>query len=218
MRLWKIFLCLIIAKKKIFKMLELIFCSNCNKSFDFYKTNYICNHCNFLNPLDLSKTNYYNYLSLLPIYNLNQQDLENNYLTLSIKVHPDNFIKKSQTEKINSFSHIVYLNESYNILKDDYKRIEYLYLLKTNHKILTEEDKNTNEINLEFFELNLQIEQEQNKPQLLILQKNLLAKQQTYLLNIEQAFNNANYQIVKSNYIYLKYLNNIILTIKLKLT
>jgi hypothetical protein len=79
-------------------MLELIFCSNCNKSFDFYKTNYICNHCNFLNPLDLSKTNYYNYLSLLPIYNLNQQDLENNYLTLSIKVHPDNFIKKSQTE------------------------------------------------------------------------------------------------------------------------
>ena len=69
---------------------------------------------------------------------------------------------------------------------DDYFNKTY----KLNHEIIEidkeelEQDRQTEN----------QIEQEQNKPQLLILQKNLLAKQQTYLLNIEQAFNNANYQ------------------------
>jgi molecular chaperone HscB len=82
--------------------------------------------------------NFFEIFGLDFAYIVNLDILENSYLNLQKKYHPDNFFDKAEIMK--AASYIIDINKGYNILKDDVKRA--VYILELNNIYLDGDKKN----------------------------------------------------------------------------
>lgn len=86
----------------------------------------------------MSNLNYFKILNISEEYDINLKELEDNYLELQKKFHPDNFADSS--EKISKMNFSIDLNNGYKILKDNFKRANHL--LKINGYDIEREGSN----------------------------------------------------------------------------
>ena len=85
-------------------------------------------------------SNFFELLNLEQKFDINQEQLQNNYIKLQNILHPDKLNSKSHAEKIIAIEAASKLNEAYHILKDNKKRAEYL--LSLNKIIINQETDN----------------------------------------------------------------------------
>ena len=95
-------------------------------------------HKEMLFNIDISKYNYFEILDIEARPVIDKLTLENNYLSLQAKAHPDRFIDEQQKKRVLVISEEI--NKAYKILKDDFQR--RVYLLKLNGVIVNSEDEN----------------------------------------------------------------------------
>jgi molecular chaperone HscB len=80
--------------------------------------------------------------------------LEQKFLQLSWKLHPDNFVNASETERELSLKRSSELNDAYRVLRDPVARVEYLLGLENMRKEGEHKQQAPPELLEEVFELN----------------------------------------------------------------
>jgi len=80
--------------------------------------------------------------------------LEQKFLKLSWKLHPDNFVNATETERELSLKRSSELNDAYRVLRDPVARVEYLLGLENMRKEGEHKQQATPELLEEVFELN----------------------------------------------------------------
>jgi molecular chaperone HscB len=80
--------------------------------------------------------------------------LEQKFLQLSWKLHPDNFVNATETERELSLKRSSELNDAYRVLRDPVARVEYLLGLENMRKEGEHKQKAPPELLEEVFELN----------------------------------------------------------------
>jgi molecular chaperone HscB len=80
--------------------------------------------------------------------------LEQKFLQLSWKLHPDNFVNASQEERERSLKRSSELNDAYRVLRDPVVRVEYLLSLEGERKEGEKKQQAPPELLEEVFELN----------------------------------------------------------------
>jgi molecular chaperone HscB len=80
--------------------------------------------------------------------------LEQRFLQLSWKLHPDNFVNASREEQDLSLKHSSELNDAYRVLRDPVGRVEYLLEIEGTRKEGEQKQKAPPELLEEVFELN----------------------------------------------------------------
>ena len=80
--------------------------------------------------------------------------LEQKFLQLSWKLHPDNFVNATETERELSLKHSSELNDAYRTLRDPVARVEYLLALEGARKEGERKQQAPPELLEEVFELN----------------------------------------------------------------
>jgi molecular chaperone HscB len=80
--------------------------------------------------------------------------LEQKFLQLSWKLHPDNFVNATVTERELSLKHSSELNDAYRVLRDPVARVEYLLSLENVRKEGEHKQQAPPELLEEVFELN----------------------------------------------------------------
>jgi len=80
--------------------------------------------------------------------------LEQKFLQLSWKLHPDNFVNATETERELSLKRSSELNDAYRVLRDPVARVEYLLALENMRKEGEHKQQAPPELLEEVFELN----------------------------------------------------------------
>jgi len=80
--------------------------------------------------------------------------LEQKFLQLSWKLHPDNFVNASAEEQANSLKRSSALNDAYRVLRDPVARVEYLLEIEGARKEGQQKQQAPPELLEEVFELN----------------------------------------------------------------
>ena len=106
-----------------------------------------------------SKTNapaqdYFAIFGLLRKLWIEMNTLEQKYLQLSWKLHPDNFVNATETERELSLKRSSELNDAYRVLRDPIARVEYLLGLENMRKEGEHKQQAPPELLEEVFELN----------------------------------------------------------------
>ncbi len=100
-------------------MEQLTSCWNCGKSVDEV---HFCEACRSLQP---PTTNYYDFFGLEHKLDLDLAALEKRYYTLSRRLHPDVYFRRSEQERRFSLDATAILNDGYRILRNPVSRAEY---------------------------------------------------------------------------------------------
>jgi molecular chaperone HscB len=73
--------------------------------------------------------NYFTTFNLEPSFELNLEQLDQQYFALQNEGHPDRFVNKPEEEKIAALNQTIALNQAYQTLKNPVKRMEYILSL-----------------------------------------------------------------------------------------
>jgi molecular chaperone HscB len=115
-----------------------------------------CPACNSLQP---PPTDYYDLLGLERRLTVSADDLQKRFYELSRQLHPDRFMRKSETERQYSLDASSLLNDAYRALKDPVKRAQYV-LSQEGFDIGEQRSKDVPpELLEEVFELNMLMEE-----------------------------------------------------------
>ena len=87
-----------------------------------------CPHCSKIQPP--AGADYFSVLGLEPRLNLDLAVLEREFHRLSRQLHPDRFVRATDSEKGWSLADTALLNDAYRTLKDPLRRTEYLLKLQ----------------------------------------------------------------------------------------
>jgi molecular chaperone HscB len=87
-----------------------------------------CPHCSKIQPP--AGVDYFSVLGLEPHLNLDLAVLESEFHRLSRRLHPDRFVRATDSEKGWSLADTALLNDAYRTLKDPLRRTEYLLKLQ----------------------------------------------------------------------------------------
>jgi molecular chaperone HscB len=87
-----------------------------------------CPHCSKIQPP--AGVDYFSVLGLEPHLNLDLAVLEREFHRLSRRLHPDRFVRATDSEKGWSLADTALLNDAYRTLKDPLRRTEYLLKLQ----------------------------------------------------------------------------------------
>jgi len=90
---------------------------------------YFCDQCVKVQPLS-KDSDYFTYLGLPRLLNIDPAALEAKFYELSRAFHPDFFLNKTQAEREISLANSASLNTAYRTLKDPVRRAEYLVQLE----------------------------------------------------------------------------------------
>ena len=90
---------------------------------------YHCQECVKIQPLS-KDGDYFEYFGIPRLLNLDLDQLESRYYTLSRTFHPDFFENKSSMEQSVSLGNSAVLNTAYRTLKDPTRRVQYLLELE----------------------------------------------------------------------------------------
>jgi molecular chaperone HscB len=75
-------------------------------------------------------TTFFDVLGLRRSFHLDRAELENRFLELSKKWHPDRFAKAAPRDRLEAMTKTTELNDALRVLRDDVKRAEYLLKLE----------------------------------------------------------------------------------------
>ena len=115
--------------------------------------------CPACNSLQAPPADYYDLLGLERRLKLSIDDLQKRFYELSRQLHPDRFMRKSETERQYSLDASSILNDAYRALKDPVKRAQYL-LSQEGFEIGEQRSKDVPpELLEEVFELNMALEE-----------------------------------------------------------
>jgi molecular chaperone HscB len=92
-------------------------------------------------------------LGLAPALDLELTTLEQRYRDLQRTLHPDKFVHASSSERRESLSRAVSVNEAYRLLKDELKRAELLFTRLTGQKASDAQTTADPELLMEVMEL-----------------------------------------------------------------
>jgi Fe-S protein assembly co-chaperone HscB len=116
-------------------------CWNCpNPSLS--KRDMFCTSCKIIQPITnpLSNQNYFELYNIPTIqYNIDLNRLEKRFHQLQQSLHPDLFSTKTLNEQEISSNYSIYVNRSYDILKDDFLRAKYILSLQAPELIINDE-------------------------------------------------------------------------------
>ena len=114
-----------------------LFCSNCGKIQELART------------LD-----YFAVFGLARKLRLDAAELEKQFLQMSWKLHPDNFVQASERERELSLERSSELNDAYRTLREPISRVEYLLAIEGARKEGEQKQQAPPELLEEVFELN----------------------------------------------------------------
>jgi len=97
-------------------------CWSCGKPAS---NGHFCAACGKIQPLS-QDTDYFAFFGLPQKLALDPADLEQRFHSLSWKLHPDNFVRASESERELSLERSSQLNDAYRTLLDPISRVEYL--------------------------------------------------------------------------------------------
>jgi molecular chaperone HscB len=112
-----------------------------------------CPSCGKIQPLP-NDADYFTYFALPRKLWLGMDGLEQKFLQLSWKLHPDNFVNTVEREKEMSLQRSSKLNDAYRVLRDPVARVEYLLELEGMRKEGEHRQQAPPELLEEVFELN----------------------------------------------------------------
>jgi len=161
-------------------------------------------------------SDYFELLSIERKYDIDLKKLDQQYIAMQIKHHPDRSIDKVQKQQNLSIS--IDINKAYNTLKDDAKRAEYI--LSLNGLKLDDPSIRTNISALELQNIWNELEILENTQDLIILEN--LYNQKTIeknklITDLKRVFEQNKLQDALDTTIKLKYLNNLIDNIQLNI-
>lgn len=87
-----------------------------------------CPQCNFIQPP--SGINFFRLFGFTEKFDLGELAIQQAYVTLQRKLHPDIFVRKSDKEKSLAVQQTMVVNDAYQTLKSALKRAEYLLQLQ----------------------------------------------------------------------------------------
>ena len=162
-------------------------CWSCGKDIEEI---HFCSSCHSLQP---PTSNYYDFFGLPHRLEIDQKQLERRFYTLSRRLHPDVYFRRSPQERQFSLDASAILNDAYRTLRDPVARAEYL--LKENGFDIGEQ-KSANvppELLEEVFELNMALEElrggdEDARPQLEAAQRKFAAMREETDLELRKGF------------------------------
>jgi len=127
-----------------------LLCSSCHE-----KTlgTHICSSCGKLRALP-EGTDYFAIFDLPRKLWIEMGALEQKFLQLSWKLHPDNFVNASEEERELSLKRSSELNDAYRTLRDPVTRVEYLLAIEGERKEGEKKQQAPPELLEEVFELN----------------------------------------------------------------
>jgi molecular chaperone HscB len=112
-----------------------------------------CPACGKIQPLPAG-ADYFAYFGLPRKLWMGMDGLEQKFLQLSWKLHPDNFVNLPEREKEISLQRSSMLNDAYRVLRDPVSRVEYLLELEGMRKEGEHKQQAPPELLEEVFELN----------------------------------------------------------------
>src|ERR1700742_3045062 len=112
-----------------------------------------CPSCGKIQLLD-GRADYFAYFGLPHKLWMGMDGLEQKFLQLSWKLHPDNFVNGSERERELSLQRSSKLNDAYRVLRDPVARVEYLLELQGMRKEGEHKQQAPPELLEEVFELN----------------------------------------------------------------
>jgi molecular chaperone HscB len=125
-------------------------CDNCSAATGGA---HFCPACGKIQPLPLD-TDYFAFFGLQRKLALDLAELEQRFHSLSWKLHPDNFMRASESERLLSLDRSSQLNDAYRTLRDPVARVEYLLGLANMSKEGQKKQQAPPELLEEVFELN----------------------------------------------------------------
>jgi len=112
----------------------------------------VCSNCGKLQ--SAGDTEYFALFGLPQKLLIEMSGLEQKFLQLSWKLHPDNFVNASEEERELSLKRSSELNDAYRALKDPVARVEYLLTMEGERKEGEKKQQAPPELLEEVFELN----------------------------------------------------------------
>ena len=125
-------------------------CWSCNTPTDSAA---FCRACGKIQSLP-DDANYFTYFGLPRKLWMGMDALEQKFLQLSWKLHPDNFVNTTEREREISLQRSSRLNDAYRVLRDPVARVEYLLELEGMRKEGEHKQQAPPELLEEVFELN----------------------------------------------------------------
>ena len=119
---------------------------------------HFCPACGKIQPL-AAAGDYFAFFALPEKLTIDADDLERRYLSLSWKLHPDNFVRAEEFERNLSLERSSQLNDAYRTLRDPVARVEYLLARKGVRKEGQTKQQAPPELLEEVFELNESLEE-----------------------------------------------------------
>jgi len=176
-----------------------------------------CPSCNVIQPP--STNNFFNAFALKEQFELNLDELEQAYLELQTKLHPDLFTTKSDIEQSLALQHSILINNAYETLKAPLSRAEYL--LKLQGIIVNQDNKTSlppsNELLQEVLEIRMELEELEDKTSLQKLQKETLGNISQVTNELGNFFNQEEFTLAANHTIKLRYLTKIAAELDTKL-
>ncbi len=150
---------------------------------------HFCAICGRIQPLPAS-ADYFAFFDLPPRLHLDAAALEEKFLQLSWKLHPDNFVNASENERDLSLERTSQLNDAFRTLRDPIARVEYLLAQQRARAEGTAKQQAPPELLEEVFELNESLDDLRSArasgADVAGLRQNLLAAQQTFLGKLQE--------------------------------
>jgi len=112
----------------------------------------VCSHCGKLQASQ--EADYFALFGLPRKLRIEMAGLEQKFLQLSWKLHPDNFVNATEEERELSLKRSSELNDAYRALKDPIARVEYLLAIEGERKEGEKKQQAPPELLEEVFELN----------------------------------------------------------------
>ena len=128
-------------------------CWNCGRATEEF---HFCAHCGNLQP---PAGDYFQYLGLPRKLQIDPEDLEKRFYSLSRRLHPDLYFKRSERERRLSLDATALLNDAYRTLKHPVARAECLLGLEGVQKGEQKSSDVPPELLEEVFDLNMALEQ-----------------------------------------------------------
>lgn len=157
--------------------------------------------------------NYFELLSVEKRYDIDLEILNQQYLAMQIKYHPDRALDKTQNLSIASD-----LSRAYSVLKDDFKRAEYMLLLGGVSLDDAQAYIVLSDLELEHIWNDREIlEDTEDRYALETMMQNKLAEKNTLITKLTEAFGNEAFKAALYETVRLKYINNLLENIERKI-
>jgi len=167
--------------------------------------------------LDLTK-DFFDVFNIEKSFSIDKNHIEKEYFLLQNKYHPDRFVNASEEEKFEAAQSSIFINKAYNTLKDDLKRSEYI--LKIQSIMVNTESSDSIKpcpiLLMEVMEDRDQLSELKNFDDIQDFENRINSKKEKCLNELDNEFNNENYNDAASLTIRLQFLTKILEEIRLK--